>query len=225
MTRPLTIAEQLFLLSHKNETGKNQGRMTAYAFAGAAIADLVLQERLVPDAEKAKRLNIANDSGTGNLFLDAVLAEIGRKGSGKTAEDYIHHLASKRKVQSALGEGLTEQGSVEKEEKSFLFFKWSIFPEANPEAEVRLIERLSAVMFDGITPSAEDCVIIALADKTGVLSKNFNKQKLKANKARIKDLIKGEIALSKPAIKVIDTISAVAAATAAAAASSAATSG
>ena len=202
----LTVPESLFLLSRKNETGQQQGQFTSYAFAGAALADLLLMQRVVPDAEKPKHLNITDTSPTGNAFLDDVLGCMSKKGSGKSAQSYVSAIAMKSKLLNTLADGLVERGVVSEDKKSFLVFSWNHYPEANPEIEAELVGRLSAILFEDKAPEARDCVIIALAERTGLLPKNFDKAMLKTHKARVKSIAAGEAGLTKPTLDAITAI-------------------
>ena len=59
-------------------------------------------------------------------------------------------------------------------------------------------------MFDGKAPVARDSVIIALAEKTQLLGKNFDKSEIRAHKARIKEIAKGDMLAAKATVAAIE---------------------
>lgn len=221
----LTIAEGLVLLSLKNETGEKSGQFVEYGLAGSAIAELILRERLSLDKVKQKKLSVIESSPTGDAFLDLCLETLAKRGDGRSVKSAVSKLANKSKLFREQAQALVEKGVLHADPQSFLFFNWTRFPEAEPEAEAKLIRHLEAVMFEGKPPEAEDCVIIALGEKTGLLRKNFSKEKLKVHKDRIKAIAKGSMASTKATIQAIEAVQvALVASIAAASASSASVS-
>ena len=214
----MTIAEGIVLLSLKNETGKKQGEFVEYALAGSALAELILMGRVEQDASKKKNLQIVDTSTTGDSFLDFCVSVMLKTGSGKSAKAYVNKLANKSHLFREQARALVAKGVLRADPKSFLVFNWTHYPEAEPEVEAGLINHLSSVLFDGQEPEARDCVIIALADKTGLLRKNFDKAKLKASKPRIKDIAKGGIGPTDATIEAIKAVQAALVATTAIAA-------
>lgn len=204
----MTIAEGMVLLSLKNETGQKQGQFVEYALAGSAMADLILMGRLAPDAVKPKRLNIIDTSTTGDAFLDFCISALLKTGSGKSAKTYVNKLAGKSRLFREQAMALVSRGVLRADPKSFLVFNWTHYPEVDPSAESALVNHLSAVMFDGTQPEARDCVIIALADQTGLLRKNFDKASLKANRKRIKEIAKGGMEPTRATIEAIEAVQA-----------------
>lgn len=202
----LNIPESLLLLSRKDDTGAQQGNFVEYALAGGALAELFLAERMDVHPDKPKRINIISEAPLGDAYLDDCLAEIVKKGSGKSGEAYVTLLAGKSYLAATLAHTLVDRGILRAEEKSFLIFSWTNFPEVDSTAETAMKERLAAVMFDRAEPEVADCAIIALAQRTELLSKNFDKEELKANSRRIKGLAKGDFLPTKAAVKSIDAV-------------------
>lgn len=204
----LSLPERIALLSRHDETGVKQGSFTDYAIAGAALIELILLGKLAQDEEKPKKVNIVDASPTGDAFLDEAMAYFERKGSGKLAQTLISGLGGKSKILRLLAERLLERGILKEHEKSFLVFSWTNFPQANPRFEEALRAHLASVMFDGNTPDARDCVVIALAKEVDLLAKNFDKSRLKENKDRIKEIAKGDIALTDSTLKAVRAVKA-----------------
>ena len=221
----LTIAEGLVLLSLKNETGEKIGQFVEYGLAGSAIAELILRERLSLDKVKQKKLSVIDSSPTGDTLLDVCLETLAKRGDGRSVKSAVGKLANKSKLFRTQAQALVDKGVLRADPQSFLFFNWTRYPEAAPEAEAGLVRHLEAVMFEDKPPEAEDCVIIALGDKTGLLKKNFPNEKLKAHKVRIKEMGKGGMASTKATIQAIEAVQvALMASIAAASASSASVS-
>jgi hypothetical protein len=75
-----------------------------------------------------------------------------------------------------------------------LLFTRKIYPEINPEPERKLIERLRQAIFtDSRDIEPRTVVLVSLANSTGLLKIVFDKKKLKGRKARIEEIINGEI--------------------------------
>ncbi|RIJ25999.1 GPP34 family phosphoprotein [Henriciella barbarensis] len=202
----LTIAEGLVLLSLKNETGEKSGQFVEYGLAGSAIAELILRERVALDTAKKKKLSVTDVSPTGDVFLDFCLETLAKRGDGRSVKSAVSKLANKSKLFSKQAQALVDKGMLRADPQSFLFFNWTRYPEAAPEAEASLVRHLGAVMFEDQSPEAEDCVIIALGDKTGLLKKNFPKEMLKAHKGRIREISKGGMASTKATIQAIEAV-------------------
>jgi protein-disulfide isomerase-like protein with CxxC motif len=80
------------------------------------------------------------------------------------------------------------------EDKVLLIFTRKIYPEVNPEPENKLIERLRRAIFtDTRDIDPRTVVLLSLANSTGLLKVVFDKKKLKGRKARIKQIVDGEI--------------------------------
>ena len=202
----LTIPESLLLLSRKNETGEKQGQFVEYALAGGAIADLMLRGRLEPVPDKPKKMQVRDGTSTGDRFLDGCLNAIQRIGSGKDISRYVSKLASKSRLMREQAASLVDRGVLREKERSFLVFSWTNYPEADGSVEANLVAHLARVMFEGQEPSAEDCVAVALAEKTGLLNRNFDKKLLREHKARLKEIKEGSLEPAKATLKAIDAV-------------------
>lgn len=200
----LTIAEGFALLALKDETGEKQGQFVEYGLAGSALSELILRGKLAQDQAKPKRLDIIDTETTGDRFLDLCLSTLVKAGSGKKITTYVNKLAGKSKLFREQALSLVEKGVLRTEPKSFLVFNWTQYPEADTVTEAKLEEHLAAVMFGGKAAEARDCVIIALAEKTQLLGKNFDKSAVRTHKARIKEIARGDTLAAKATVAAID---------------------
>ena len=87
------------------------------------------------------------------------------------------------------------RGILRADEGNFLLiFTRRIYPEANPEPERKLMERLrEAVFTDTQDVDPRTVVIVSLANSAGLLKVVFDKKKLKSRRARIEQIINGEM--------------------------------
>ena len=83
---------------------------------------------------------------------------------------------------------------TKKIKKILLLFTRKIYPEVNPVPERELIRRLeNAIFTDTRDIDPRTVVLLSLANSTGLLKMAFDKKKLKGRKARIKQIIEGEM--------------------------------
>lgn len=202
----LTLPEKLFLLSRDTLSGKQKGDQMEYGIAGAALAELVLKDRLVADPLKRKRLQIKESSPVNNVFLDACLTKLVAKGTGKSAQSYVEALAKPRMIRDTLIARLLQDGLIGETPKSFLFFKWKNYPITQPHVKDVLIEELSRDIFSEGEVSVENSVLITLANTTDLLGKNIDKQALKGAKKRLKAIKEGTLLPAKAAIEAIEAV-------------------
>lgn len=202
----LTTPDSLILLALKDDTGSERGSFIEYGLAGGALADLMLMGRLVPKQDSKKKLEIADRSPVEDPYLNACLECLAKKGSNKSAQTYVNHLASKKKLKKALKESLVKRGILRSVDKSFLIINWNVYPEADPAAEAHLKARLADVMFSDTSPTVQDSVIIAIASKLDLLRHNFEKSDLKDHKYRVKALCEGGFLPTDAACKAIEAV-------------------
>ena len=73
-------------------------------------------------------------------------------------------------------------------------FDRKIYPELDPKPERQLVGRMrKAIERDHNDIPPRDAIIIALADKTHLLKKKFDKDLLKSRKKRIKEITEGSL--------------------------------
>lgn len=192
--RDLSLGEAILLLSLHDEKGTRRGSYVEYALAGAALADLALRGQLAAAEDKDGVMVLVDPTPTGNRFIDRALEAIKAKvKDGRArAKALVEAVASTKKLREPLLERLIADGILHREEKSFLFFRWDVHPEADPTAERALKDHLETVMFGSGEVAPEDAVLIALAEKTSLLRINFDKDMLREHKGRIETIAKGD---------------------------------
>jgi len=206
LTYDLTIPESVMLLALNDETGKRKGQFLEYALAGAGLTELLLAGRIREMGDPPKRLELADPTPLGDPYVDACLNVFQEQGSGKKAQRYIEKIGGKSEHLRLLLNRLVERGILSiVEKKVFFFFTSKAYPEADPSAERDLKARLEAAMFGTGEVNERDTVIIALAHHTEILKDNFDREKLRAHKARIKEIVEGGLL---PATAAAETIKA-----------------
>ena len=182
----------MLLLALKDETGERRGSFVEYAIAGAALADLILKERLAESAEKKGKLVLARDEPTGDPYLDACFTLIGEIGFAKDPRVFVEKIATRRALTDILHQDLIGRGILRKQTKKFLFFfTRTVYPEADPAAEAALKAHLEEVMFGSGEVTPRDTILVALMQETGLLRANFDRQALKDHKDRIRTIASG----------------------------------
>ena len=202
---PLTLPEQIFLLSRDDASGHRQGTYVQYAIAGAALAELLLKGRVSIEDTRKKRLSILSTTPTGDAFIDACLDRLVTKGADRPARAYIQILARKRML-DLLKDHMIGNDLITEIPKPFLVFRWREYAPKDLAVKQALKTRLADILFREAEPTAEDCVLIALADKTHLLRRNFDKAELKTAKSRIKAIADGSLIPAKATIELIRAI-------------------
>lgn len=200
----LNIPESLLLLALNDESGERKGTFLNYAITGAAMTELLFQNRIAEVGHPAKNLAIVDPTPTGDPFLDSCLKLMEDKGSDKDARTYVESLGARGEILHPLYDRLTERGIIsEHKSKMLLVFSRTTYPEADPAPETALKARLlQAITGEG--PVAErDSVIIALALHSEILKYNFDQDVLKAQKSRIKKIADGNLLPPNAAIATI----------------------
>lgn len=209
MAGDLTIPESILLLALHDETGERKGNFLEYALAGAALTELLLIGRVAESGEPPKRLEITDGAPVGDPYIDACLETLQEKGSGKKAKSYVETLGGKSALTRILLEQLVNRGVLSMREKKVLFFfTRKVYPEANPSAERALTARLEDAMFGAGEVDARDSVIIALAHHTDILKHNFDRDKLREHKARIRDIADGGLLPQSATVETIKAMQA-----------------
>ncbi|NNU17250.1 GPP34 family phosphoprotein [Parvularcula sp. ZS-1/3] len=206
----LNLPEEVLLLALDDVSGRQVGAYPSYLAAGAALAELVLQEALEPRGE-GKKLRFVKSATPpmSHPYTDAVLAAWEEKGLDRKPQRLVTQVGGRRKFLEPLRQVLVDKGILRREQKKALWiFPYTVYPEANPEPEAALKRRLEMAMFNFGTPTARDAVLIALANSAGLLRRNFDKAKLKEHKDRIKEISEGSGPAAEATAQAIEAVKA-----------------
>lgn len=196
MQNTLFLHEEILLLALQDEEGTiASGTMYPYAIGAAILAELLLRKRIeVEQSGKRKLVNLIDSTDLGEPLIDECLEKIGSAKRRATLQTWVSRFANiKNKHRVAMQ--LCRRGILRADEdKVLLLFTRKIYPEVNPVPERELIRRLEYAIFTetrDIDPRT--VVLLSLANSTGILKVVFDKKKLKSRKARIEQIINGEI--------------------------------
>lgn len=226
----LHLHEQLLLLVLRDRKGTVDYRAGFYnlAMGGAILAELALAE--VIRIEESKKAFVEAAPVTGRP-RDEIMAEaldrVRNSKKRRRASAWVSTFGHLKHLRHRTAVGLCRRGILRtRESQILLVFRRKLYPTIDPGPERALIARLrDAVMGDGEIEAGLG-VILSLAHATGSLAIHFERKELKARKARLKAITKGEAFGSvpgHPAMSVAATQHAVRAAVAASQAAVAAT--
>ncbi len=203
--RELNFYEEIMLLALRDEEGTVAADDTAFAYTlgGSLLAELLLMGRIsVDEAKKKKKLvNLDSSTPTGDPLLDECLEKLRNAKRRGSLNTWVSRFAGIKKLKHRAAQQLCRRGILRLDEgKVLLLFRRKIYPELDPGPEREVVERLRAAIFtetDQLDPRT--VVLVALADKAGVLKNAFDKKELKARKKRIERI--GEGSLTAAAVK------------------------
>ncbi len=193
----LFLHEEIMLLALRDEEGTiASGTMYQYAIGAAVLSELLLNKRIVVEESKKKKLvNLISSQPLGEPLIDQCLEKISNAKRRASLQTWVSRFAGVKNLKHRVAKQLCERGILRtSEDKILLLFTRKIYPEVNPEPERKLIERLRQAIFtDSRDIDPRTVVLVSLANSTGLLKIVFDKKKLKGRKARIEEIINGEI--------------------------------
>ncbi len=193
----LFFHEEIMLLALHDEEGTiASGTMYQYAIGAAVLSELLLNKRIaVGESRRKKLVNLISSQPLGEPLIDQCLEKISNAKRRASLQTWVSRFASVKNLKHRVALQLCQRGILRaSEDKILLLFTRKIYPEVNPEPERKLIERLRQAIFtDSRDIDPRTVVLVSLANSTGLLKVVFDKKKLKGRKARIKEIIDGEI--------------------------------
>jgi len=193
----LFLHEEIMLLALRDERGTiASGTMYQYAIGAAVLSELLLNKRIaVEESKKKKLVNLISSQPLGEPLIDQCLEKISNAKRRASLQTWVSWFAGVKNLKHRVAQQLCDRGILRATEDTiFLLFSRKIYPELNPVPERRLIERLRQAIFtDSGDVDPRTVVLVSLANSTGLLKVVFDKKELKGRKARIKEIIDGEI--------------------------------
>ena len=197
MQNALFLHEEIMLLALRDEQGTiASGTMYQYAIGAAVLAELLLNRRIAVEQSRRRKLaNLVSPEPLGEPLIDQCLEKISRAKRRASLQTWVSRFAGVKNLKHRVAQQLCRRGVLRAaEDKVMLIFTRKIYPEVNPEPERKLIERLRQAIFtDSRNIDPRTVVLVSLANSTGLLKVVFDKKKLKGRKARIEEIINGEI--------------------------------
>ncbi len=192
----LFLHEEVMLLALHDDKGTISSDNYPYAIGGAVLADLLLAGRLrVDDERKKKFIGLQAAKPLGDPIVDECLTKVADAKRRATVQTWVGRFAGLRDLKHRVARGLCKRGILEADEDKVLgIFTRKIYPEINPMPERELIERLSKAIFtDAQDLEPRTVVLVSLASGADLLRFVFDRKELKARKARIEQLVNGEL--------------------------------
>ncbi len=193
----LHLYEEILLLALKDEEGTvAPGAMYQYAVAGAILAELLLDGRIGLVQEKRRRLvEVADSAPMDNDLLFECLERIRTAKRRASLQTWVARFAGMGGLLHRVALQLCRQGILRMDEKKvLLLFTRKIYPEIDQRPERHLIGRLEEAIFtDTAEVDARTVVLLSLANSAHILPVIFDKKLLKARKARIAQVVNGEV--------------------------------
>ena len=190
------LHEEVMLLALRDVEGTiAPGTMHQYAMGGAVLAELLLNHRIRVEESKKKLVNLVTSKPLGDPLLDECLEKIRSAKRRASLQTWVARLAGMRNFKHRVAERLCQRGILRADkDKVFLIFTRKIYPEIDPEPERQLVERLRTAIFTDTTDvDPRIVVLLSLANSAGLLKAIFDRKKLKDRKARIAQIINGEM--------------------------------
>ena len=146
-TPQLFLHEELMLLALRDEEGTIEpGAMLTHAIAGAALAELMLHERINVEESRWTKSKLANPVSLepiGEPLLDECLALIGKAGRRAAIQSWVSRIAAMKDLCKCVAWQLCARGILRADKEKVLFiFNREVYPELDPEPERELRERL-----------------------------------------------------------------------------------
>jgi golgi phosphoprotein 3 len=206
-TLPLQQAVLLIALRDREGTIVG-GTMYQYALGGAIASELLLSGRAAVEPEKKKNfLRAAPGRPLGDPELDEALAMLADARRRATIEQWISKFAGIKQLRHRIAERLCRAGILRADEDQVLgIFSRKTYPEVDPRPEKQLIERIRrAVLSDSDEIDPRTVVLVALLKHSGLIKVVFDRAEIKARKARIEQIAKGDV-VGKAVKNAIDAV-------------------
>jgi len=194
--QPLPLYEEILLLALDDDKGTTSGAgMFAMAMGGAILAELVSLQAVNLSSDKKKTVTATASFRVDDPLLNEALQLINAAKKPRKASDWVSKFSGMKDLKNRGARQLVAKGVLTEETGTVLkVFKRTIFPEADGGPERDLIARMeNAIFTDTLDVDQRTVIIVALAQATGLLSRNIAKKRLKERKDRLKQLTSGEI--------------------------------
>jgi Golgi phosphoprotein 3 len=202
--RMLTLFEELYLLALNEEKGnfiQSTREMLPFAFSGALLDELALRKKIILNSKS--RIEVADNSPTGEEVLDKALREIQAVDKTKKPVYWVSHFTEpQKKTRERLGERLASRGILSQEDNRF--YRISSGEQAVP-SKYEMKQTLRSLIFMNGADESRALALLTLLNATGLLHLVFTPDEL--------DFVQKEIhmrvlrgALEDPALQIVEEI-------------------
>ena len=195
MQKPLSLHQEVMLLSLRDEKGTSVGGFYQYALAGAMLSELLIQQRIICNDDKQQTVAVISEEPLGDELLDELARMILESKKARGLQHWVNQAASIKDLHHRLAQQLCKMGILKHEQDKVLWiFTRQVYPEIDPTCENEIRNRMGEIMFhDDVKPDHRTAILIALASHAGLLSWNFDKALLKEHRKRIDQIANGEL--------------------------------
>lgn len=199
------------LLALRNDKGTIAGGvMYQQAVGGALLAELIVEGRIRAVAEGRSTYAVLDRSTpVGDPILDECLQKVQGSTRRRTLLHWVQTFAGTKQLKHRVATRLVDKGILREEtDRVLLLFSRRLYPELDPAAEQAIVARLSAAIFSDSSPvGPRTSILIAVAQHSGLLQATFDRKRLKARRARLDAIVKGD-AVGKATRQAIEAVQA-----------------
>jgi len=167
----LLIVEDLLLLLLDDKTGTIAGEGTLYyPLGGAVLVELALRGEVQPDDSRTLFNGIRIAAVKGELPSDPLLRQAYEKVASKPrgVQELVIEIGTP--LRGEVLDRLVQRGFIRKESRRVLgLFNTTRMPAQRPDYEAELLERVRAVLVDGVEPDPRTAALVALLSASGTL--------------------------------------------------------
>ena len=205
MTQQLRLYEGVMLLALNEVSGTMNGDYIDITVAASGVADLLLMKRIATDSEGYVKVEDA--SSTDDWVLNRILNKMASASKPRKLKYWVERLGNAGGMKHLVAKSLAEKGIVKAEEKTVLWlFTKRVYPEINPDPENALRSAMRRAVFEPDAPVSEHTTLmLALAKSGGLLKQVFTTGELRQHKARIQQVVEGQM-IGKAAKQAIEAI-------------------
>ena len=191
------------------------GSMYNFAIGGAVLAELLMNRRVDIEAVKKKKfVRVLSDAPLGDPFIDECLSQIVTANKPAQLRDWVSKFANAKNLKNRVAGQLVRRQILRVDEDKILgILARKVYPEIDPVPEREVNDRLREAIFgEGREIEPRTVVLLSLASSADLLRNVFHKKELKARKARIGQVVNGELTgeATKEAIEAMQAALAVA---------------
>lgn len=186
----LLLAEELLLIALDDEKGWSRNSRLELGLAGALLEDLGRAGALRSDGN---RLHVVDTAAPEHPLLARTHEVMAGSGKPRGAKAWLDRLPRRLKpITATVAAGLVQRGVLtEQRHKLFGVFPSPRFPEADPEPERRIRERLTAVLVGHRRPEERDALLFGLLVALEMISDLVEWSQRRAARERAKEIADG----------------------------------
>ena len=203
----LTLPQALLLLSLNDQKGTTEAGYFQPAFAGAELAELLLQGTLELQEDPPLLIPLRHSKELGAL-LKMCDETIGRAPKHHDIAYWVSALANQKDFVATLADELCHLGALSKDRtRIFGLFSRTVWPSASPALETELKQAMVTAMFHEVGPVEERLgLVIAFAESVDLLKHNFDPHLLSQHAERIQAISAGACLKSDTAEAVVRSV-------------------